>query len=353
MMSKCLSLATRGLGYVSPNPLVGAVLVRNGRVLARGYHRRFGGPHAEVECIRSHRGSFADTTLYVNLEPCVHVGKTPPCTRFIISKRIPRVVVAMRDPNSLVAGRGISALRRAGIKVTVGILENEATELNREFVTHIVRRWPYIHMKVAQTLDGKIAPHKGKRVWISSSASRTLVHHWRATHDAVLVGVGTIIADDPILDARLVRGRNPHAVILDGNFSIPISARVFKIAGRNVFVCVKGNVLKKQKAKAARLERRGVVFIPIANQKQSLKPVLKKVYRYKIGSLLVEGGGKVFASFIRQSLVDRLSVFLSPNMMGDGTPGISLHQLSQFAPADLRVESIGKDILIAMNLGGT
>ena len=192
-MSECLLLAELGKGQVSPNPLVGAVLVRDGRVVARGYHQRCGGPHAEMNCLAHYTGDVRSATMYVSLEPCSHHGKTPPCADMLSGSGLRHVVVGMKDPNPLVSGRGIERLRNAGVEVTVGVLEREARELNRVFVTHIRAKRPYVHVKIAQSMDGFIASPNARRRWISSAASRALVHRWRAEYDAVLVGAGTVI----------------------------------------------------------------------------------------------------------------------------------------------------------------
>ena len=226
-MQECLRLAERGRGSVSPNPMVGAVLVRKGRVLGRGYHARFGGPHAEVNCLGSVRGSTADSTLYVNLEPCAYYGKTPPCVDAVIAAGVREVFTAMKDPNPRVAGRGIRKLRSAGITVHVGLLGDEAKRLNRAFIRHTTVRRPFVHLKIAQSLDGMIAGPRRDNRWITSSASRALVHRMRSEHDAVLVGAGTIRADNPLLTVRSARGRNPHVVILDGRLNVSPKARIF------------------------------------------------------------------------------------------------------------------------------
>ena len=233
LMQRCLALAARGAGYVSPNPLVGAVLVGpDGDVLGEGWHRRYGGPHAEAEAVRDaeargHAGRLAEATLYVSLEPCSHHGKTPPCADLIVDRAIPRVVVAHEDPFPEVAGRG---LRRLRAEVTVGVGEREARRLNEAFLRHVATGRPLVSLKWAQTLDGQVATRSGDSRWVSSEASRALVHRWRAEMDAVLVGAGTARADDPRLTVRHVEGPQPLRVVLDRAGALPPSLQLFSDA---------------------------------------------------------------------------------------------------------------------------
>lgn len=348
-MEECFRLARKGAGRVSPNPLVGAVIVRGGRVVARGYHRAFGGPHAEIECLRRARGDLHAATLYVNLEPCAHHGKTPPCTDAILAAGIRRVVVGMPDPNPLVAGRGVRRLRRAGVRVTTGVLEAEARELNRMFSRHIAARRPYVNVKIAQSLDGYIAPRDGIPRWISDGPSRRLVRQWRSEYDAVLVGAGTILADDPRLTTRLEGRRDPAAVILDGQFRTPERAKVFR-ARRRVILCVSSRVAAKKVRKAVRLERKGVTILQFAGRSGmlSLAAVLHALYREGIGSVLVEGGGEVFAEFLRSGLIDELNVFVAPLLLGEGVPVVSgaRRKGRVWHPARAEVRRVGRDMLI-------
>ena len=353
-MMECLRLARMGEGYVSPNPMVGALLVKRGRIVARGVHRKFGGPHAEVECLRRYKGSLSGATLYVNLEPCSYYGKTPPCTDLLIRSGIREVVVAMKDPNPLVAGKGIRKLRSAGVRVVEGILELEARHLNRKFTKHITTGLPYVHLKIAQTLDGKIGVSRGKPRWISSEAARRLVHEWRNGYDVLLVGVGTIRADNPLLTVRMAKGRDPDIVILDGKFSISLNARIAKQnANRRVFVCADAESVKRHGAKVKKLARRGVEVLSFGSTKGiiRLKPLLKELSRRRIGSIMVEGGRDVFTQFLREGIVDQLSVFISPTFMGEGVPTfkpLKHSEVARLARRDQRmvVRTVGKDILL-------
>jgi len=354
-MRLCLRLAARGRGHVSPNPLVGAVLVRKGRVVARGWHRRFGGPHAEVDCLRKARGRLREATLYVNLEPCAHYGKTPPCTERIIAAGIGSVVIGMRDPNPLVAGRGIRMLKGAGIRVRAGVLEEEAKELNRFFTTHITRSTPYVHVKVAQSIDGFIGGERAPR-YLSSPASLRLVHRWRAEYDAVLVGAGTVRTDNPRLTVRHHRGRDPHVVIIDGELRVPESANVLKRdQGRGVFLCVSEGAARRHAGKVQRLEGRGIAVLRFRSRGGliPLNDVLHQLYRFSIGSILVEGGSNIFNQFVRGHLADELSVFVTPMLLGKGVPAFAL--CDGAAPAfstarELHGRTVGKDMLFSARL---
>lgn len=354
-MRECFRLAERGKGSVSPNPLVGAVLVKKGRIVARGFHARFGGPHAEVECLRSFRGNPGNATLYVNLEPCSHHGKTPPCADLIFKSGIRRVVVGMKDPNPLVAGKGIRKLRSAGVDVMTGILERDARDLNRAFITHITKRRPFVHVKVAQTLDGKIALRGHSRTAITGSKVKELVHRWRAEHDAVLVGAGTIRADNPSLTVRSAKGRNPTAVILDGHLSIDSHSRLLnRDFQRRVIIFTSANALKKHRKKYQQFLSQGAIVVAerSSDNSLSLSIVLKRLHRLNIGSVLVEGGTRVFTEFMNKGLVDQVSIFIAPQLFSDkGIPAFENLQLgkamaSRLASANMSFRKLGSDILL-------
>jgi diaminohydroxyphosphoribosylaminopyrimidine deaminase/5-amino-6-(5-phosphoribosylamino)uracil reductase len=349
-MQECLQLAAKGEGSVSPNPLVGAVLMKRGKIVARGYHRFFGGPHAEVECLASYHGSFENTTLYVNLEPCSHYGKTPPCAELLAASPIPRIVIAMGDPNPLVGGRGIHRLRRAGKRVDVGILKREACALNRHFMTGILRHRPYIHVKIAQSLDAMIAAADGRLRWISGPEARAMVHHWRSRYDAVLVGAGTVHADNPRLTARTEGARHPVAVILDGRLSVSPDAGVFRnLHGRRVIVCTSARALRENSRTALKLEKAGVQILPLPCRKRISLPLLaKELYEQEIGSLFVEGGSDVFTQFLRSGLVDELTVFVAPRMIGRGVPAFTPKRMPKHRAGfnNVTTAMVGRDIMV-------
>jgi diaminohydroxyphosphoribosylaminopyrimidine deaminase/5-amino-6-(5-phosphoribosylamino)uracil reductase len=348
-MRECFRLALLGEGRVSPNPLVGAVLVRNGRILSRGYHRRFGGPHAEVDCLERFKGDPGGSTMYVNLEPCAHFGKTPPCTRRIISAGVAEVVVAMQDPNPLVRGKGIRTLRTAGVKVRTGILRDEARRLNAPFVVGITRRRPYVHLKLAQSADGFLTDVPGHEKRISGSKARELVHRWRSRIDAVLVGAGTVRADDPALNVRLVSGRDPDVVIVDGHLTVPTGSRVFRTARRRRVFIVTGSRGGPTRKAGLELAKRGVTVIHLPGQEGRIpiSEILEALYERQIGSILVEGGADIARQFLRQGLVDRLSVIVSPRKFGRGLKGISPDlALPRSRGGSRTVRRLGRDQLI-------
>lgn len=350
-MKECLRLAEKGRGSVSPNPLVGAVLVKGGRIVGRGFHAQFGGPHAEVECLRSFHGDPHSATLYVNLEPCAHYGKTPPCTDLIIRSGIRRVVIGMKDPNPLVAGRGIRKLRSAGVRVVTGILEPEARDLNRAFVTNMTKKRPFVHMKIAQTLDGKIAFGDHSPTQITGREARSLVHKWRSEHDAVLVGAGTILADDPQLTVRMVKGRNPSVVLLDGKLSVNPASRIFNAkGGRQVIVLTTRKGQRRHPKKYKKLELAGAQMYVVKSKTSSIElmKILGRLYKSHIGSILVEGGSEVFTQFLNEGVVDRLSLMIAPKLLADdGLPVVSGTRFKgRLASTTLTSQRIGQDVLV-------
>lgn len=350
LMRECFRLALRGKGHVSPNPMVGAVLARNGKVIAKGYHRHYGGPHAEVECLRRAPQDVGGTTLYVNLEPCSHYGKTPPCVDLILKRGIRKVVVSMEDPNPLVAGRGLRILRRSGVKTSVGLLEKEARELNREFITQITARRPYVHMKIAESRDGRITG--GPSRWISSLQSRKRAHALRARYDAVLVGAGTVRADNPSLNVRLVHGRDPDVVVLDGALALPLNRKLFAFhQSRRVFVVTTRGSVRRNVAKARALAGRGIRLMALdgAEQRLDLRDVLTALRKQNLGSILVEGGADIFTQFLAASLVDELTLFVAPEVFGKGLAAVQseiMKSMPGMLPAKVTVGKSGGDMLV-------
>ncbi len=316
-MRLALRLAKRGSGKTSPNPMVGAVIVKDGRLIGRGYHRKFGGPHAEVFALREAGRNAHRATMYVTLEPCSHYGKTPPCADRIIEAGLRRVVVATPDPNPLVNGEGIRKLRKAGIEVTVGVESEKAEKLNEAFFKFMRSGLPFVTLKIAQTLDGKIATPGGDSRWISGEASRRLVHRWRSQMDAVLVGIGTVLKDDPELTVRLVKGRNPKRIVLDPNLDIPLQSKLVRDAKSQTILVA----AKKNTRKIDILREMGVFVLSteLATQGEfDLNGVLKSLTDFQIISILVEGGSGVFSSFLRQRAFDRLAIFQAPKILGAG-----------------------------------
>lgn len=345
-MKLALRLARRGAGWVSPNPMVGAVLVKDGRVISMGYHRRYGGDHAEVDAIKRAKEALEGATLYVNLEPCCHWGKTPPCTDAIIRAGIKRVVVANLDPNPLVGGKGIEILRSHGIEVSVGVLEQEGRLLNRAHFKYYEEGLPLVTAKWAQSLDGRIATITGNSKWISSERSRRYAHRLRASHDAVLVGIGTILKDDPELTVRLVKGRNPLRVILDSKLSIPFEAKVLKGEVKTLLA----TTVKASPEKEAILREKGVEVIKIGQERVDTRGLLKALAERKVLSVLVEGGKEVLTEFLKKGLVDRVMVFISPKIIGHGIEAVGDLGVKEVEGAielkSVRILRIGQDLLL-------
>ncbi len=327
-MAMCLDLARLGTGRTSPNPMVGAVLVRDGKVVATGWHHGPGKPHAEIEAltpplnVRGGRGVLK-STLYVNLEPCCHHGRTPPCTDAIIQRGIRHVVVGIRDPDSRVAGHGIRKLRAAGLQVEVGIMERECRQLNEPYLKHRQTGLPFVILKAAATLDGKLADARGHSKWITGPEARQYVHTLRDEVDAILVGSRTVRQDNPRLTARLPngKGQDPLRIILDSALSLPLTSQIFKLHSKAPTLVATTAQYSPQK-KAA-LERLGVEVLVCRTNRQrqvDLPDLLKKLGARGILSILVEGGATVHSCFVQQKLADKLSLFLAPKIMGEGLP---------------------------------
>ena len=357
-LGEALSLARKGEGRVSPNPMVGAVLVREGRVLSRGYHRRFGGPHAEVEALMGQQGDLRDATLYVNLEPCCHHGKTPPCTELITRLGVGRVVIGTLDPNPLVAGRGVRVLREAGVDVRVGVMEEPCRRLNRVFFHWMESGLPWVTLKWAQSLDGRIATRSGHSRWISSERSLRMAHRLRALHDAVLVGIGTVLADDPELTVRLARGRDPIRVVLDSRLRIPMESKLLRLSAQGPETWIV-TAPSSDRQKARELERRGVRLIETLQgpgEEVDLREMLRGLARSGVSSVLVEGGGRVITSFLKARLVQRLVCFVAPIVLGRGKSAVRSLDVARVEDAlrlhSWRVRRLGPDLMIDASFGG-
>jgi diaminohydroxyphosphoribosylaminopyrimidine deaminase/5-amino-6-(5-phosphoribosylamino)uracil reductase len=352
MMQECLALAERGAGSVSPNPMVGAVLVKGGGIVSQGWHQKFGGPHAEAVCLDAYKGDPAGGTLYVSLEPCSHVGKTPPCADMILRSGISRVVVAMQDPNPLVAGKGIRKLRSGGVRVEVGVCAREAARLNRFFIKAVTSGLPYVCVKIAQTVDGYIGGEGAPR-WLTSPEARTMVHQWRSRYDAVLVGAGTVRTDDPDLTVRLVRGRNPDVVIMDGLATIPASSRILTSRRRRrVFVVVDDSNPRGAGDRVNSLEAAGAIMVPLPARhgRVPLESVLRALVERNIASVFVEGGAEIFTQFRESRLVDEERIFVAPFTLGGGIPA-SVRAASRIDDRKRTtiVRQVGRDTLYTVN----
>ncbi len=322
----CFALARNGLGEVSPNPLVGSVIVQDNIIIGRGYHEFYGGLHAEPNAIKNAIEPVEGATLYCNLEPCCHTNKqTPPCTSKIIESKIKRVVISNLDPNPLVAGKGVKKLREAGIAVTVGVLEEEGRELNEVFFKYIQSEKPFVHIKLAQTLDGKIATSTGDSKWISSDSARVRVHEWRKKYDAILIGRNTLEKDDPTLNIRMGvegNGKIPYRVVIGSIERINLEFKLFQDGNshKTIIVTTKESYENCQQEKLKILEERKVkiLFIKKVDESLDLDDLLQKLGALKITSVLVEGGQSVITSFIDQKQYDKLSLFICPKIIGNG-----------------------------------
>jgi diaminohydroxyphosphoribosylaminopyrimidine deaminase / 5-amino-6-(5-phosphoribosylamino)uracil reductase len=333
-MKRALELAMRGTGKVSPNPRVGCLIIKNGEVIGEGWHKEHGGPHAEVEAIRNASQDVSGSTLVVNLEPCGHQGKTPPCTDIIIEKNVKRVVMGMIDPNPEVSSKGIQALQKAGIDVTVGVLEDECQWLNRFFVKYITTGQPYVVAKIGQSLDGCIATVYGQSKWITSEESRAVGHQLRAEVDAVLIGGVTASKDDPELNVRLTDGRNPKRVILDSDLSVSLKAKMFTAEDRNkTYVFCRPSALSRPKATALKVSGVNVMTAGAGGGDYlNLRAVLEQLVSSNVASVLVEGGARVFSSFAQENLIDELHIFMAPIAIGSG-----LHTFSSLSVPSLQI----------------
>ncbi len=315
-MTKALRLAKHGSGKVHPNPLVGAVVVKNGKIVGEGAHERFGGPHAEVNAISKAKSSAHGAALYITLEPCAHYGKTPPCVDLILKNKIAKVVIGAKDPNPLVSGKGIRILKRAGIRVMTGVLEKKTTELNRDFNHWMRNKAPYVIVKIAQSLDGKIATHTGQSRWITQKAARVLSHELRAASDAILVGVNTVAKDNPLLNVRYGAGAaRPVRIILDSHLRVSPRARIFSDrSGGPVIVAV----TKKANRRRWEAFRGKAEILPVKekNGKVDLRALMKVLGKRGIVRLLIEGGGEVVGSAFAQKVVNEVYFFVAPMIIG-------------------------------------
>ena len=344
-MRLALELAGRGRRTARPNPMVGAVAVQGDRILGQGYHLRPGEPHAEVHTLDPVPASTTDVTLYVTLEPCCHTGRTPPCTELIIGKGVTRVVCAMADPDERVAGRGIARLREAGITVDLGLMEPAARALNAVYVKHRSTGLPFVTLKLAQSLDGRIATPTGDSKWITSPASRARAHELRADADAVLVGINTVVADDPQLSVRHVEGPQPAKIVLDSRLRISTSARIFE--GSRLIVATSSDVSESRRTQVEAAGARVWAFPPTEGRPR-LSDVLTQAAKEDLLHLLIEGGGTVASSALREGLVDRVAVFIAPKILGEGIPAVGDLGIAQVAQAvhlcEVAFERIGEDL---------
>ena len=317
-IDEALRLAERGIGWTNPNPMVGAVIVKNGKVIGRGYHKKAGGPHAEIEALKSANRNIKGATLYVNLEPCTHFGKTPPCADSIIQSGIRRVVCCTLDPNPKVHGRGVAKLKQAGVIVSVGLKAQEAQALNQAFFTFHKKRRPFVAIKFAASLDGKLATRTGDSKWITNEKSRVFSRDLRSQYQAILVGVNTVIRDNPHLGARKRGCRDPVRIILDSTLRIPLDAIVLRDTNVLVATTSRASVSKIEK-----LKKLGIPVLVFEGDEVPLTKLLSELRKKEIISLLVEGGGEVLGSFIDAKVVDKAYAFFAPLLLG-GVGSVSI-----------------------------
>lgn len=347
-MARALELAHRGLYTTAPNPRVGCVIVRDGVIVGEGWHERAGGPHAEVSALSSAGSRARGASAYVTLEPCVHQGRTGPCAEALIRSGVSQVVAAVQDPNPMVSGRGIERLRGAGIAAGVGLLEDEARELNIGFASRMTRGRPWVRMKLAASLDGKTALNNGRSQWITGEAARRDGHHWRARACAVLTGIGTVRDDDPQLNVRHVEtSRQPLRVVVDSRLELPLAARV--LGGGSTLIAA----ARDDRNAIATLRTRGaeVVVMPDGAGKVELTELMQELARREINEVHVEAGYKLNGSLVAAGLVDELVVYLAPSLLGDAARGMFdlpvLQDLAGRRPLDIRdLRMIGADIRI-------
>lgn len=315
-MRRALALAARGLGETNPNPVVGCVVVKGGRSVGEGFHGRAGGPHAEVAALRRAGPRARGATLYVTLEPCAHFGRTPPCAPLVRDAGIRRVVAAHRDPNPLVSGRGLALLRRAGIAVTTGVLEDEAALLNERFLVSVRQGRPFVLLKAALTLDGRMATARGHSKWITSPAQRAQARWLRRLHDGVLVGIGTVLADDPLLLPSPRPRRSFVRIVLDSRLRLPATSRLARSVGPQTPVLVL--TTSRDPGRRRRLERNGVEVAVVrgARGRVSLGRALRLLFARGARSLMVEGGAEVLGAFLAARLFDQIALFRAPLLLG-------------------------------------
>ena len=353
-MKMALALGKKGMGFTSPNPMVGAVVVKDGKIVGSGYHEAVGRAHAEVNAIADAGSAAQDATLYVTLEPCNHTGRTPPCTERILHAGIKRVVTAMADPNPNVTGGGIEYLRQSGIDVSVGLCRSEAEKLNESFIKYVRTRRPFVILKCASTLDGQIATRTGDAGWVSGAESRHHVHRLRHAVDAIMVGIGTVHADNPSLTTRLenINGRDPIRIILDTHLSIHEDAKLLRLRSDSDTIIVSGHAAAEDKK--ARIEKMGVRVLnsPLKDGKIDLIPLVDCLGAMGITSLLIEGGGRIIASAVASGIVDKILFFYAPKLSG-GNDGVAICTGKGAATMggcisveEMTVRRFGQDVLI-------
>lgn len=348
-MGMALELAEKGRGHVNPNPMVGAVIVKDGEIIGSGYHQKYGGLHAERNALAACTASPKGAVLYVTLEPCCHYGKTPPCTEAILQSGIARVVVGSLDPNPLVAGKGIAFLREHGIQVETGILKEECDRLNRVFFHYIQTHTPYVVMKYAMTLDGKLATRTGKSKWITGEEARTHVHQSRSYYSGIMVGVGTVLADDPMLTCRLPQGKNPIRIICDTHLRTPLTAQVVATAKQVPTILATGTNQGWEPYQQAGCQ---LLLIPEKDGGLDLTQLMKQLGEKGIDSILLEGGSALQESALREGLVQWVQAYIAPKIFGgqqakSPVGGLGVESPEQaYSLINAEILCLGEDLLL-------
>ena len=355
-MKRALSLAARACNQASPNPRVGAVMVKGSKIISEDFHRKPGTPHAEALAIGKAGGKSSGSSLYVNLEPCCHTEKrTPPCTRAIISAGVKEVVIGMTDPNPKVSGKGILELQKAGIKVRSGILEEEAKKLNEAYIKYITTKTPFVTLKIAMTLDGKIATPDGQSKWITSQKARNMVHRIRSNVDAIVTAIGTVRTDNPQLTARIRGGRSPQRIIIDPHLEVSLHARVLHTPPQTILITKKSEVRSQESEvgeKKKKLLDNGVEIIEYDGDRVNLQWLMKKLGEREVTSVLIEAGSSLNACALEEGIVDKVMFFIAPKIIGGSKSfpavgGKSFRRLEEASLLrDVKVRRVGADILI-------
>ena len=345
-MELALKLAEKGRGTTSPNPMVGCIIVKRGRIVGKGFHKKAGCEHAEVLAIESAGKKTANSTMYVTLEPCSHWGKTPPCTEKIVEAGVREVIIGMKDPNPLV--EGFRELKFRGFKTKIGILEDEAKKLNEAYIKYMKTKKPFVILKVAMSLDGKIATSKGDSKYITSKEARTYVHEIRSSVDAVMVGLNTVLRDNPELTVRHVEGKDPLKIVVDSQLKIPKNCNLMKEPSKLIIATTN----KASKKDIVKLEQKGIRIIITKSQKGmvDLNDLMKQLGKHEIMSIMMEGGSQLNSSAIKDGVVDKVIIFTAPKIIGNGVGAIGNLGVTKINKAiPLKGHSfrkIGKDLLI-------
>lgn len=317
-MERALKLAEKGAGYTNPNPLVGAVIVKDGRIIGEGYHKLYGSHHAEINAFRNASQDVRGAAMYVTLEPCSHYGKTPPCAKAIVEKGIKKVVVALKDPNPEVSGRGIKILQDNGIEVVTGVLEDESRRLNEIFIKYITTKLPFCILKTAMTLDGKIAARTGDSKWITNQESRRYVHKLRHRVSGIMVGVETVIKDNPLLNTRLdeENGSDPIRIVADTNARTPVESKILNNQSNARTIIATTELAPKERIKKLKSRGAEIIITPMCKNRVDLKYLMKELGERKIDSVLLEGGSELNYSALEAEIIDKVNAFIAPKFIG-------------------------------------